>query len=122
MKLKAFDIPAVALAAAVAVVSAVLVYGGGAGETRVIIESHGKTWVYPLDADEEVSVPGELGSTVVHIHGGKVAVESSPCANQTCVAAGAIDSNGQWIACLPNGVFVRIEGSSKNEAPDATSR
>lgn len=122
MKLKALDIPAVALASAVALFSALFVYGAGEGETRVIIESGGKTWVYPLDAEETVKVPGELGTTVVRIHDGKAAVESSPCDNQTCVAAGSIDANGQWIACLPNGVFVRIEGSSRDEAPDATIR
>lgn len=122
MKLKIFDIPAVAFAAAVAIFSAVFVYGSGSGETRVIIEGGGKTWVYPLGTEQTLQVEGDIGVTVVHIHDGKVAVEDSPCDNKTCVAAGAIDSNGQWIACLPNGVFVRIEGSSHNEAPDATIR
>jgi len=122
MKLKMFDIPAVALASAVALSSALLIYGGGSGEARVVIESGGRTWVYPLDAEETVRVPGEIGETVVHVHDGKAFVESSPCANQTCVAAGSVDSNGQWLACLPNGVFVRVEGSSPNEAPDATTR
>ena len=122
MRLKPFDIPAVVVAAAVAVASAVFVYGIGTGETRVIIESGGKTWVYPLTAEETISVPGEIGVTVVHIHDGKAGVESSPCTNKTCVQAGTIDSNGQWVACLPNGVFVRIEGSSQHETTDATIR
>jgi hypothetical protein len=122
MKLKPFDILAVALSAAVAAASAVLVYGGGEGDAKVIVEGGGKTWVFPLDAEETLSVRGEIGDTVVHIHDGKVAVEASPCENQTCVAAGSIDSNGQWVACLPNAVFVRVEGSSKHEALDATIR
>ena len=122
VKLKPFDFFAVALSLAVTAASAVYVYGGGTGDAKVIVEGGGKTWVFPLDAEETLSVRGEIGNTVVHIHDGKVAVESSPCENQTCVAAGAIDSNGQWVACLPNAVFVRVEGSSQNEAPDATSR
>lgn len=122
MKLKPFDIPAVAVVASVAVLSAVIVYGGGTGEAKVIVEGGGKTWVYPLDAEETLRVRGEIGETVVHVHDGKVSVESSPCENQTCVAAGAIDSNGQWVACLPNAVFVRVEGSTDHEVPDATSR
>ncbi|MFA6505053.1 MAG: NusG domain II-containing protein, partial [Treponemataceae bacterium] len=73
-------------------------------------------------SEETLRVKGEIGETVVHIHDGKASVESSPCSNQTCVAAGSIDSNGQWVACLPNGVFVRIEGSSRHETTDATIR
>jgi hypothetical protein len=122
MKLKLFDIPAVAVAVAVAAASAFFVYGKGSGESSVTVEGGGKTWVFPLDAEELLRVPGPLGETVVHVHDGKVAVEFSPCENQICVAAGAISANGQWVACLPNAVFVRVEGSSKHEVPDATSR
>jgi hypothetical protein len=121
-KLKPFDVPAVLLAAAITAGAAFWVYGGASGEAKVIIESGDKTWVYPLDAEETIAVPGALGTTVVHIHDGAAAVESSPCENQTCVAAGSIHLNGQWVACLPNAVFVRIEGSAIDEVPDATSR
>ena len=109
------------LAAILAALSAVFLSSLGAadaaGEPRVVIaDSIGEEWIYPLEADREIKIRGPLGITTVHIHDRRVAIESSPCPNQTCVAAGSIDRPGQWVACLPNQVFVRVEGRSDDEA------
>ena len=72
-------------------------------------------WMQPLDKAGDFEVPGALGSTWVHIENGSVHIESSPCPNQTCVAAGDISQANQWLACLPNQVFVSIEGSDGSE-------
>jgi hypothetical protein len=86
-----------------------------AGKPEAIISDGSKNeWVYPLDVDRHVEVTGPLGITVVHIHSGEVCIESSPCPNKTCVAAGDISKPGQWVACLPNQVFVRIEGGPEH--------
>jgi hypothetical protein len=78
--------------------------------------------VFPLDAEEHIGVSGPLGETVVEISGGQSRVLSSPCANQTCVAAGHLSRRGQWAACLPNKVFVYIEGTGDDDtAPDSTT-
>ncbi len=122
MRLKPFDIPAVALAIAAAAFSAFFVYGMQTGSARIIVEGGGKSWVFPVDAEETLHVHGELGDTVVSIHGGEVAITKSPCPNQTCVAAGPIDSGGQWVACLPNAVFVRIEGKVRDQEADVIVR
>ena len=52
---------------------------------------------------------------------GKAAIVASPCSGQTCVAAGALHKNGQWTACLPNRVFILIEGAEGEDAIDAVS-
>ncbi len=101
------------LAAAAAVFLSSLGAVDAAGEPRVVItDADGQEWIYPLGDEREVGVRGPLGITTVHVHEGRVAIESSPCPNQTCVAAGAIDRPGQWVACLPNQVFVRVEGGT----------
>ncbi len=87
----------------------------------VIIEGGGSSWVYPLDSVATIQVAGPLGETEVLINNGQASVVSSPCANQSCVAAGSITSVGQWIACLPNGVMVRIEGPRDEDALDAAT-
>lgn len=124
-RLRAADVAAVVLSAGVAVASAAWAYGGawgGAAGLRVVVEGEGgKTWIYPAEAHETVDVRGPLGFTKVEIDGGRVRVVSSPCQNQTCVAAGAAEAPGQWIACLPNAVFVRIEGNSHDDEPDAAT-
>jgi len=104
------------LAAASAVFLSSLGAVDAAGEPRVVIsDGQGGEWIYPLNQDREIEIPGPLGSTTIHIHSG-VAIESSPCPNQTCVAAGSIERPGQWVACLPNQVFVRVEGGSDDES------
>jgi hypothetical protein len=111
--LKPLDFLAVAIAAACVFFSAFTAYarpGDAAGEV-VIRASSGRVWVYPLDAEETVAVQGPLGDTVVRISGRRAWTASSPCSNQTCVAAGHITAEGEWVACLPNGVFFSIEGT-----------
>ena len=122
-RLKPFDWVSLAAAVLVTAASFFYVYAGSLGspDTVVVIEGGGRSWVFPADAEEEVAVSGPLGTTIVRLGGGAVHVHSSPCDNQTCVAAGEIRRSGQWIACLPNAVFVRIEGKKDDDAPDAAT-
>jgi len=87
----------------------------------VVIEGSGRRWVYPLDAEETIAVPGPLGNTVVRIHDSQAWVESSPCDNKTCVHAGKLRSGWNFAACLPNSVLVMIAGSDSSGAVDGAS-
>ena len=74
----------------------------------------------PLTEDRTILAKGPLGNTEVQIAGRKVWVDDSPCTNKVCIAMGTITQSGQYVACLPNHVFVRITGGTQNpEAPDA---
>jgi hypothetical protein len=46
------------------------------------------------------------------IRDGSAWVVSSQCPNQICVRQGKISRPGQWIACLPNDIFIRISGQT----------
>jgi hypothetical protein len=89
---------------------------------RVMIQGpHGK-WTFPVDAaDETVVVHGPLGETVVKIGGGHAWVESSPCQNQTCVATGGVRKHGHWAACLPNNVFLLVQGIKRENEVDVVT-
>ena len=90
--------------------------------TQVKIQGPDQTWIFPLDAEETVNVPGPLGITVVRIHENQAWVESSPCENQTCVASGHVHQLGTWVACLPNKVLLLIEGKDESgDSPDITA-
>ncbi len=120
MRLKSLDI-VIALATAGAVAFAALsAYGPGSGQESAVLKGKGGEWVYPLSTDREVRVAGPLGETVVLIRGRSVRIIDSPCPNKTCIAAGAIDRPGQWLACLPNQVFVSVEGRRKDDGIDAS--
>jgi hypothetical protein len=121
MKLKVLDFAAILVSVAAIAAFSVLVYGEGGNSPRVMIEGSGKQWIYPLNADQRIEVPGPIGITVVRIHQGAVRVEKSPCKNQICVLAGDIHKTGDWLACLPNKVIVRITGSREEGGVDAAS-
>ena len=65
---------------------------------------------YPLDQDRNLVLKNRAGRPVmsVKIQDDKVWVQEASCFLKYCVQRGAIDSAGQWIACLPNQVFIRV--------------
>lgn len=87
---------------------------------RVEVQDPSGTSLYPLDEDRVIQAHGPLGITTIHVAQEKVWVHDSPCTNKVCIAMGVIHETGQFVACLPNQVFVRITGGEPSpEAPDA---
>jgi hypothetical protein len=110
--MKPLDVASILLVAGLVAAASILTYSGGSGFERIVITGRSGTWIYPLDSDGRIEIPGPLGKTVVAFHGGEVHIEKSPCPTQSCIQMGAINLKGQWLACLPNEVFVRIEGGA----------
>jgi len=117
--IKLLDVPVLVLAAVLIVISSA--YNRDKVSSKVTVRGPERTWIFPLEAEEQVYVKGVIGETLVEIRDGKAAIISSPCGGQTCVAAGKMHKNGQWAACLPNMVFILIEGEDTSEAIDAVS-
>ncbi|MDR0639145.1 MAG: NusG domain II-containing protein [Spirochaetaceae bacterium] len=111
MKLRPLDFAALFLALAAVGAVAVVYDTGDDGSLVVAVEGARNAWLFPVDAEETVVVPGPLGNTVVNIDKGSVYVVSSPCANQLCVAQGKIHLPGSLVSCLPNRVVVTIQGT-----------
>jgi hypothetical protein len=114
MRLRSLDFVAILAAAAAIAVASAAAYSGGGGARRAIVTGRSGEWIYPLDADRTIEVAGPLGSSRLEIHDKSIHFADSPCPNKTCVAAGNISTAGQWLACLPNEVFVRIEGGAND--------
>lgn len=115
MRVKPLDILVLALGAAVVVSTAALVYARGPGEPTLLATGQSGEWVYRLKPDRTVEIPGPLGDTTVEISGGRARIVDSPCPNKTCVAGGWISTKGQWLACLPNAVMLRVGGDAAAE-------
>ncbi|MGP1438777.1 MAG: NusG domain II-containing protein [Treponema sp.] len=75
---------------------------------NVVIKSQEKEWIYPLNMDIDVEIPGKLGITKVRIKNNEVSILSSPCPHKTCVQSPPLKKVGDWNACLPNQVFIYI--------------
>lgn len=87
------------------------VYGKDAAHPVVQVRVEDRVWVYDLQKDRTVFIPGPLGETEMIIRDGRVHVHSSPCRAKICIAAGEISRPKEWIICLPNRVFITIEGA-----------
>jgi len=110
VRVKIFDIIIILAVAGLTLFAAYMAYMRPQGKAQVLIQSNGGEWVYPIEADATVVVTGPLGDTTVRIFGNCAWVESSPCDNHTCIAVGSISRQGEWAACLPNNVFVVVNG------------
>jgi len=104
-KLKPLDVVIAALAAGLVLFLFIRIYSTPADNASVVIRVNEDTWRYSLDVDREIAVPGPLGETFVHIE----------CKNKFCIAAGEINRPGEWIVCLPNEVFIMIEGAMESD-------
>jgi len=110
LRLKLSDILIIWLVAGITFFSGYTAYLKPQGRPQVLIRGQGSEWLFPINASEIVAVAGPLGDTIVRIEENRARIESSPCDNQTCVAAGLLTRQGQWAACLPNNVLLMIQG------------
>ena len=119
--LKILDYIAIVFSLLVTLSLAVYVYSGNNGPLHVQIQTEEGTYVYGLDKDRRIAVEGPIGTTYVEIHDGHAAIVESPCPNKLCIQAGRLYDHGDWSACMPNRIFVRIEGGESEGEVDATS-
>ncbi len=122
MKIKFADIIVFIAALLVIGFTSMYAYSGNNGRLSVHIKSAHGEWIIPITERKVIPVKGPIGETKVAVEGGSARVISSPCSEKICVRSGSISKPGQWVACLPNRVFVSIEGkSSKEERVDAVN-
>ena len=89
---------------------------------RLLVQSSaGGEYVFPLDRDGLYNVAGLHGDSVIEVLDGKARFKDSPCPNKTCVQQGFISLPGEWAACLPNDVFIMVQGSAKKGSVDAVA-
>lgn len=89
------------------------VWSGGVADTAVI-RSGGKIFCsVPLARDQQIEVPGPLGTSIISIEKGKARISSDPSPRQYCVRQGWLQQSGEIAVCLPNEVSVELTGGPK---------
>ena len=63
----------------------------------------------PLSEDRQITVETELGTNVITVRDGKIAVTEASCPDHYCMHRGFCD-NGLQIVCLPNKLEIRFTG------------
>ncbi len=78
------------------------------GVRYVSIETSDGHYYLLLSEEEEITVYGPAGKTVIRVEDGAAGVMYSDCRDKICLSMGQISQQPGWIACLPNKVFLRI--------------
>ena len=84
----------------------------GVGRTALVKSLGGEVIRVDLDQPQRIRIEGPLGTTTVAIEHGAASIVESPCPHHLCIRKGRISRTGDWVACIPNGVIVSIEGES----------
>ncbi len=89
-----------------------LYWGPNAYGNQVEILVNGKPWAnHDLFSNTQIAVPGKLGLSTIIIDDGKIRFVASPCNGKQCVHQGWLKYGGEFAACLPNRISVRIIGN-----------
>jgi hypothetical protein len=102
------DLVVVATAMLLVAAIAVLVWRPGAAPAWAEIRGTDLVMRVRLDQDGEHVVDGRLGASVIEVAGHRVRFAAAPCTNRVCIAAGWLRRTGDYAACAPNGVSVRV--------------
>ena len=109
-KIKLIDIAVFAVFAVITVYAFSYAYSGGMNRKELLVHTPRGTFAYDMSKDRIIDIEGAIGTSRIEISGGTARFLDSPCPNKTCVQSMPISETGEWSACLPNQVFLRIEG------------
>lgn len=93
----------------ITIVGVILYFGLQKKENLMVYIYCDKELVETIDIHESKELV--INEVVIVIEDGSVYVKVSTCKDKVCVNQGRIKSAGQTITCLPQRVFVQIEGS-----------
>src|SRR5574340_1044764 len=81
---------------------------------NAVIRSGGKIFrEVPLSRDQQIEVPGALGTSLISIQNRRARIASDPSPRQYCVRQGWLQQAGEIALCLPNQVSVELTGGAK---------
>lgn len=84
---------------------------GQAASLNVLVDNQSVLTV-PLNRNEQYTVAGRLGESVIEVRNGQARFVSSPCRNQVCVHHGWASHRGELLACLPNRIALVLDGDA----------
>ncbi len=99
----------VALAVGLVAFSYYSLWQPGGEADRVLVRAGGEAaQVLSLAQDRTLHVAGQAGESVIEIKDGQARFIDSPCEAKICIHAGWLKQNGDFAACLPNGVSLQL--------------
>lgn len=84
---------------------------GAAAEVAIMVDNEIQQTL-SLSENQQLSVNGSLGESLITVKDGQVRFLSSPCRNQVCVHSGWASHSGELLACLPNRIALVLQGEA----------
>ncbi|NLY55001.1 MAG: hypothetical protein GX058_00660 [Firmicutes bacterium] len=72
----------------------------------VVRLASGEAFTVDLTQNQELSIPGRLGSLTAVVVDGTIRITAAGCPDQICVNSGRLPSETMAIICVPNGVLI----------------
>ncbi len=86
-----------------------------------VIEADGLKQRISLDQDQILPVMGKMDTSLIYVQSGSVWIAEAPCPFQQCVETGKKSQSGEIIVCVPNRIFIQIEGKTQTPHLDAVT-
>jgi hypothetical protein len=87
-----------------------------AGSTAVVQVGGNLVAQIDLGHEDYITVQGALGPVLIGVDRSGIRILDSQCPNKLCMRMGAIKRAGDWIACVPNKLVIRVGGYSGVDA------
>jgi len=112
----------VVLVLLVAALPLVAVLGRPRGTTHLLQVQLASQPVRVVDArvDQDVTLDGPVGRSVLRIQGGEAWIATAPCRDRVCQRLGHLRAPGRALVCVPNRLIVRF--ASPGSDIDAITR
>lgn len=95
--------------------------GRTGGSLAIVHLPDGSERPLSLAQEGDYTFEGLRGPSVLRVEDGTIRFVDSACPNQLCVQWGEIHREGEIRVCLPNQVWVTIQGTGKESSIDALS-
>lgn len=115
IKIKKGDIVVIALVLLIAGITIFAANGQNTGEYAVVT-ANGKEQKYLLSQNQTLQIEqSDNKKNIVVIYNHEVYMKEASCPDLICVRHRPISKNGESIICLPNEVYIEIEGGKEKE-------
>lgn len=81
---------------------------------RAEISGPGGTSYVDLSKDATLIIEGRTGDLTVVVERGAVRVKDAECPDRVCIETGRVSASGEVVACVPNGVVIRVTGGERD--------
>lgn len=88
-------------------------------EVLVILQNQ-KIGLFSTSKDTVFTLVGPVGKTEIQIQDARVWISKAPCRHHICQHQGKISKSGQILVCVPNRIYVQIEGQPDSEIDSVT--